>query len=96
MPRVLIGAATLARTGGPFRDIFAAAGFEIASVEDITKLHPDVVLLSSEPFPFQEKHLNEMKELLPDSKIYFVDGEMFSWYGSRLLHAADYFQSLPF
>jgi ABC-type Fe3+-hydroxamate transport system substrate-binding protein len=66
------------------------------SSEEIAKLNPDVVLLSSEPFPFQEKHLKEMSELLPDSKIYFVDGEMFSWYGSRLLHAADYFQSLPF
>jgi ABC-type Fe3+-hydroxamate transport system substrate-binding protein len=66
------------------------------SNEEITKLNPDLVLLSSEPFPFQEKHFNEMRALLPDSKIHFVDGEMFSWYGSRLLHAADYFQSLPF
>jgi ABC-type Fe3+-hydroxamate transport system substrate-binding protein len=66
------------------------------SEEEITKLNPDVVLLSSEPFPFQDKHVIEMRKLLPDSKIYLVDGEMFSWYGSRLLHAADYFRSLPF
>lgn len=66
------------------------------SREQIKKLNPDVVLLSSEPFPFEQRHFDQMKELLPDSKIHFVDGEMFSWYGSRLLHAADYFQRLPF
>lgn len=54
---------------------------------------PDVILLSSEPYPFKEKHATELKMHLPQSKILLADGEMFSWYGSRLLHAFDYFQN---
>jgi ABC-type Fe3+-hydroxamate transport system substrate-binding protein len=54
----------------------------------------DLLLLSSEPFPFSEKHRLELQLALPNLKIILVDGEMFSWYGSRLLHAAVYFRKL--
>jgi ABC-type Fe3+-hydroxamate transport system substrate-binding protein len=54
--------------------------------------HCDLVLLSSEPFPFSEKHIAEIQALVPRAKIVLVDGEMFSWYGSRLLLAGDYFR----
>lgn len=54
----------------------------------------ELLLLSSEPFPFKQKHIDELQHLLPRSKIVLVDGEMFSWYGSRLLFAAEYFQKL--
>jgi ABC-type Fe3+-hydroxamate transport system substrate-binding protein len=54
----------------------------------------DLLLLSSEPFPFQQKHIDELQPQLPNTKIMLVDGEMFSWYGSRLLHAPAYFASL--
>ena len=53
-----------------------------------------LVLLSSEPFPFKEKHVAEIRAYLPDADIRLVDGEMFSWYGSRLLQAPSYFQEL--
>lgn len=53
-----------------------------------------LVLLSSEPYPFKEKHVAEIREYLPDADVRLVDGEMFSWYGSRLLHAPAYFQEL--
>jgi ABC-type Fe3+-hydroxamate transport system substrate-binding protein len=53
-----------------------------------------LLLLSSEPFPFKEKHIRELQPDLPGTKIILVDGEMFSWYGSRLLHAPDYFRTL--
>ena len=52
----------------------------------------ELILLSSEPYPFKEKHLKEMESQIPGVKIILVDGEMFSWYGSRLLKAADYFE----
>jgi len=52
---------------------------------------PDVILLSSEPFPFKEKHCAELRERFPDAKVMLVDGEYFSWYGSRLLGAPKYF-----
>jgi ABC-type Fe3+-hydroxamate transport system substrate-binding protein len=54
----------------------------------------NLLLLSSEPFPFQQKHIDELQPQLPNTKIVLVDGEMFSWYGSRLLNAPAYFNSL--
>ena len=67
------------------------------SLQDLKSSKPEeqqceLVLLSSEPYPFKEKHLSEIKSELPLIKIILVDGEMFSWYGSRLLKAAEYFK----
>lgn len=55
---------------------------------------PDYIFLSSEPFPFKEKHMEFFKKTYPKSKVVLVDGEMFSWYGSRLKDAPAYFLSL--
>ena len=52
----------------------------------------DLVLLSSEPFPFQEKHMEELSEFVEPEKIKLIDGEFFSWYGSRLAKAFSYFK----
>lgn len=54
----------------------------------------DLVFLSSEPFPFAEKHQPAIEAYFPKASIIIVDGEMFSWYGSRLLKAFDYFKTL--
>ena len=54
-----------------------------------------MVLLSSEPYPFKEKHIAELNMLLPGCPVLLVDGEAFSWYGSRLLHSPAYFSGLP-
>lgn len=54
----------------------------------------ELVLLSSEPFPFKQKHIDEIQAELPGVKILLVDGEMFSWYGSRMRYAANYFKNL--
>jgi ABC-type Fe3+-hydroxamate transport system substrate-binding protein len=64
------------------------------SPQDIKLLQPDFIFLSSEPYPFKEKHIKEIQEISPSSKIVLVDGEMFSWYGSRLLFANAYFHTL--
>jgi len=61
---------------------------------EIQQLQPEFILLSSEPYPFKEKHIAELKSLCPNSKIMLVDGEMFSWYGSRLQYAPTYFFNL--
>jgi ABC-type Fe3+-hydroxamate transport system substrate-binding protein len=56
---------------------------------------PDLaVLLSSEPYPFRQRHIDEIHKTLPNATILLVDGEVFSWYGSRLLHAPAYFRQL--
>lgn len=62
--------------------------------ERIQKLNPDYIFLSSEPYPFKEKHIKDLKSLCPKVEILLVDGEMFSWYGSRLTKAKDYFVDL--
>lgn len=54
----------------------------------------DLVLLSSEPYPFKPGHAGEVQEHLPKARIMCVDGEAFSWYGSRLLRAPAYFNGL--
>lgn len=54
----------------------------------------NLVLLSSEPYPFTEKHIKEIQDLLPNAKILLVDGEYFSWYGSRIMETPIYFQQL--
>lgn len=64
------------------------------SVEEIKGLDPDILFLSSEPYPFKEKHIQELQAELPDTKIMLVDGELFSWYGSRLLKSVTYFNEL--
>ena len=55
---------------------------------------PDLILLSSEPFPFKEEHAIEIRNFSPYAKTFFVDGEMFSWYGSRIVKALEYFKFL--
>lgn len=55
---------------------------------------PDLVLLSSEPFPFSDEHAFELGRFTHHAKTIFVDGELFSWYGSRLVKAFNYFKLL--
>lgn len=60
----------------------------------VKSVDPDYIFLSSEPFPFKEKHIEELQQICPNAEVILVDGEMFSWYGSRLLQAPKYFNSL--
>jgi len=61
------------------------------SVEELNHLGADLVLLSSEPFPFRAKHQDQFIQEGLRAKTVLVDGELFSWYGSRLLHVAEHF-----
>ena len=62
--------------------------------DDLAKKDCKAILLSSEPYPFKEKHIAEFTSQLPHIPVTLVDGEMFSWYGSRLISAPEYFQRL--
>jgi ABC-type Fe3+-hydroxamate transport system substrate-binding protein len=64
------------------------------NLSELPNPNPDLVLLSSEPFPFTRQHFEKYQKLFPNSKIMLVDGEMFSWYGSRMLEAVRYFGKL--
>ena len=54
------------------------------SIEIIKSLEPDIILLSSEPYPFNISDMNELYEHFPNTDIQLVNGEFFSWYGSRI------------
>ncbi len=84
-------------------DILNRAGYENFTIlsrypemdlKQIRKLQPDIVFLSSEPYPFKDVHVEEIKNICPLAKVLVVDGEIFSWYGSRLLHTAAYLKNL--
>lgn len=61
---------------------------------ELRNLSPDFVFLSSEPFPFTEQHADKFQKLFPKATVQLVDGEMCSWYGSRMLLAKNYFKGL--
>ncbi len=68
--------------------------YPVVRIEELRIRNPEFVLLASEPFPFKQKHIDELQPRLPGTKLILVDGEMFSWYGSRLLKAPGYFLRL--
>lgn len=91
--------------GGTFIDaMLEAAGFQNAFArqtrypeivpDDLRTANPDLIFLSSEPYPFAQKHVAELQAICPSARVQVVDGEVFSWYGSRLLLADRYFRNL--
>ncbi len=78
-----------------FRNYFAdQQRYPEINLSDLENRPPDVILLSSEPFPFKQKHQAALQKQFLNTTIVLADGELFSWYGSRLLHAAAYFRNL--
>jgi ABC-type Fe3+-hydroxamate transport system substrate-binding protein len=82
-------------------EMLTECGFENQTSEDRypifdmkNPIECDCVFLSSEPYPFKEKDVLELQIFYPNAKILLVDGEMFSWYGSRLQKAPIYFREL--
>jgi ABC-type Fe3+-hydroxamate transport system substrate-binding protein len=83
----------MTRTG--FDNIFKnETRYPVVTIDQIKNASCKFLLLSSEPYPFKEKHIEELQYHLPNTRIFLVDGEMFSWYGSRLIKAAAYFHQL--
>lgn len=64
------------------------------SLEQVKAWQPEVILLSSEPFPFTQRHAGEWKHLMPAAHVECVEGDLFSWYGSRLAQTPAYIRQL--
>jgi len=79
-----------------FENLITSERYPEISIESIKELNPDLVFLSSEPFPFKDKHAMVINQFLEKEKSVIVDGEMFSWYGSRMLKSFDYFKELQY
>lgn len=67
--------------------------YPAVGIKELKAIRPDLLLLSSEPYPFNQSHVDEFSEALK-CRAKLVDGEMFSWYGSRMLKMPGYLQSL--
>lgn len=57
--------------------------YPTVTTEEMKALAPDLILLSSEPYPFKQKDIKELQDEV-GIKVKLVDGEIFSWYGSRM------------
>ncbi|MEJ8756173.1 helical backbone metal receptor [Pontibacter sp. H259] len=78
-----------------FENVFAdLERYPELTPEQLQQANPQLILLSSEPYPFKGKHIAEFQELCPNATIKVVDGELFSWYGSRLTKSPAYLQSV--
>jgi ABC-type Fe3+-hydroxamate transport system substrate-binding protein len=76
-----------------FENIFKDRNrYPVIETEDLKEA--EIIMLSSEPFPFKEKHMEELKVFYPDKKIMIVDGEAFSWYGTHIAKCESYFKEL--
>lgn len=97
-PYMVVGSETF------INEMLSEAGFKNVFEDDIRYpeielnhpklLEADAIFLSSEPFPFKEKHVMYLRAQFPQKQILIVDGELFSWYGSRLLKSYSYFSTL--
>jgi ABC-type Fe3+-hydroxamate transport system substrate-binding protein len=55
----------------------------------------DRVLLSSEPYSFRDRHVEELRGAFPSRVgIHIVEGDMVSWYGSRAIAGLTYLREL--
>ncbi|MHA4845793.1 helical backbone metal receptor [Flavitalea antarctica] len=78
-----------------FENVFKSQSrYPVITTEEITSANCNVIFLSTEPYPFTQKHQVDLASAFPDSIVELVDGEMFSWYGSRLTMSPSYFQTL--
>ena len=97
-PYMTVGGDTFINTMlgyGGFENVFAGqARYPEITIEQLQTANCQFLFLSSEPYPFQQKHVDELQKNLPDTKIMLVDGQMFSWYGSRLVNAPAYFHQI--
>ncbi|OCS89073.1 ABC transporter substrate-binding protein [Caryophanon latum] len=66
--------------------------YPAVTIEQLQDAQLDYLLLSSEPFPFAQKHIDELQPHLPNTRIQLIDGEMF-WYGAKMKEAAPYLQN---
>jgi len=77
-----------------FKNAVRDTRYPTLSIQDISGYEPDVIMLSSEPYPFKDKHIQEIKRHIDLGRVFLVDGEAFSWYGSRMLKSTPIFQEM--
>ena len=88
--------ALLAQAGG--HNVFAQREerYPQVTLEELARADPDLVLLCTEPFAFEQRHADELAEAtgLPRERFVIADGEYLSWHGSRTPDGIDYAEGL--
>jgi ABC-type Fe3+-hydroxamate transport system substrate-binding protein len=84
----------LLRVGGFENVLSDQTRYPEVTAAELRSKNTELVFLSSEPYPFKQKHIDELQAELPGINILLVDGEIFSWYGSRMKYAAAYMREL--
>jgi hypothetical protein len=64
------------------------------TMDQIEESEPDLLLFTSEPFPYSSGELEVFQDKIPNCKKLVVNGEYFSWYGSRMIKSFQYFIQL--
>ena len=78
-----------------FNNVFAEKSrYPETTVEELRELQPQLLMLSTEPYPFKQDHVDFFQTMLPNTRTIIADGTYFSWYGSRMVEAKKYFHSL--
>ncbi len=68
--------------------------YPVTDIKEMKKLNPELILLSSEPFPFKVKHQRELQEIFPNTEVKLVEGEAFTWFGTYPLKGLKYLSEL--
>ena len=88
--------ALLAQAGG--KNVFADRAERYPTIElaDLDRVRPDLVLLGTEPYPFQDRHIEEIALAtgIQRERFRIADGEYLSWHGSRTPAGIDYAERL--
>jgi hypothetical protein len=77
-----------------FRNGIEGSRYPLLTEDELSSHPAEYILLSTEPFPFGEEHVVSFQKKFPEKKVFLVDAEFFSWYGSKLNDAPNYFKQL--
>lgn len=80
---------------GGFRNVYEGLErYPAIELDELKSKDPDLIFLSSEPYPFKQQNIEYFKSSFPRAEVYHVEGEYFSWYGSRMLKLVEYLTKL--
>ncbi|MFM2376315.1 MAG: hypothetical protein RLZZ165_1412 [Bacteroidota bacterium] len=68
--------------------------YPVLDLDFLAQNKPRAILLSTEPFPFKDSHILEIQAVVPNAQVQIVEGEMFSWYGVRMIQMQNYLNGL--
>jgi len=69
-------------------------GYAKVTAKEMQECQADFVLLPSEPYKFDNSHISTYKNLINKATVLLVDGQLFSWYGNRMLLAINYLKNM--